>query len=63
MRVQPRKGANIWDPDHHCWLRDDEPSEVPDTTYYRRRIMDGDLLEVPASEVAKDSQPKPAKGK
>jgi hypothetical protein len=63
MRVQPRKGANVWDPDHHCWLSDKEPSEVPESTYYRRRIMDGDLLELPEAEAAEEPKQKPAKGK
>jgi hypothetical protein len=51
MNIKPKPGIKVRDPD----LRDFLPDAgriVPDTAYWRRRLRDGDVLPVEASQPA-----------
>ncbi|WP_036018269.1 DUF2635 domain-containing protein [Paraburkholderia mimosarum] len=41
LRIRPVAGRVVRDPDLHDLVT--EPREVPDTSFWRRRIRDGDL--------------------
>lgn len=38
------------------YITDTEPVEVPDTTYYRRLVTEGSLIEVPAEAETTDKK-------
>ncbi|KWH56303.1 DUF2635 domain-containing protein [Burkholderia cepacia] len=62
MKVIAREGVRV--PMEHAsreYITDAEAVDVSDTVYYRRRIVDGDLTELPALEL-QPSAKKPAKG-
>ena len=45
MKVKPAEGRAVRDPDSMVLLPD-EGKDVPDTTFWRRRLRDGDVIEV-----------------
>lgn len=53
MKVKPRQGLLVRDPDTKHPLPP-EGAEVPDTSHWRRRLADGDVVRVEAEPAADD---------
>lgn len=53
IRVQARTGIRVPRADNARKYITDSPVDVPDNVYYRRRLTDGDLVEVKTTTTKK----------
>lgn len=62
MRVRPAPGLKVRDPHTKRHIADKpEGVEVPETTYWLRRIRAGDVLLIPAADAAPINPPRAAR--
>ncbi|HDL8234137.1 TPA: DUF2635 domain-containing protein [Yersinia enterocolitica] len=52
MKVKARDGVRVPREENARRYIEQEPVDVPQSTYYLRRLNDGDLVEVSATDVA-----------
>ena len=52
--IKPKNGLKILRPDNGRFLRP-EGEKVPNTTFWRRRIFDGDVIETKQMSASKES--------
>ena len=62
MKVKAREGVRVPREDNPRRYIEQEAVDVPDSAYYQRRLIDGDLVEVKASAATAVAEVTTAKG-